>query len=62
MDGARSAQDILTGPGGNVIFTVGPADFYLTRVKFDEASERIQGSFDKSTYEATYVFQVFNRP
>ncbi|HEV8342760.1 MAG TPA: DUF4198 domain-containing protein [Candidatus Binatia bacterium] len=55
--GATSAQDFTTDDQGRIRFIAGPADFYLSRVKFDEAGER-----DKSTYEATYVFQVFNRP
>jgi uncharacterized GH25 family protein len=62
IDGAASAQDETTDDKGGVTFTVGPADFYLARVKFDEKSERLEGQYDLSTYEATYVFQVFNRP
>jgi uncharacterized GH25 family protein len=62
IDGAASAQDETTDDKGRVTFTVGPADFYLARVKFDEKSERLEGQYDLSTYEATYVFQVFNRP
>jgi len=57
MGGPNSAQDFKTDSHGRISFTAGPADSYLSRVKFDEAGEK-----NKSSYEATYVFQVFNRP
>jgi uncharacterized GH25 family protein len=62
LGGPASAQLAGTDCNGRVNFTAGPADFYLARVKFDERSERAEGNYDLSTYEATYVFQVFNRP
>lgn len=62
IDGPPSAQDRTTDGEGRVTFTAGPADFYLARVKFDEESERVEGRYEKSAYEATYVFPVFNRP
>jgi uncharacterized GH25 family protein len=57
MGGPASAQDFTTDRQGRVRFVAGPADLYLARVKFDEATE-----LEKASYEATYVFQVFNRP
>jgi hypothetical protein len=45
-----------------VSVTAGAADSYLVRFKFDERSERKEGQYDLSSYESTYVFQVFNRP
>lgn len=62
IEGAASAQDRLTDEQGRVTFTAGAADFYLARIKFDEESERVEGRYEKSTYEATYVFPIFNRP
>ena len=62
IDSAASAQDRATDDKGRVTFVVGPADSYLARVKFDVDSPRPDGQIDKSSYEATYVFQVFNRP
>lgn len=61
IGGAASAQDRMTDEKGRVAFTVGPADFYLARVKFEEESPRADGQSDKNSYESTYVFQVFNR-
>ncbi|HEX9445634.1 MAG TPA: DUF4198 domain-containing protein [Candidatus Binatia bacterium] len=58
--GAGAALDLTTDGEGRVTFTPDAADFYLARVKFDEKSERSPGQFDLSSYEATYVFQVFN--
>jgi hypothetical protein len=55
-------QDRATDEKGKVTFAVGPADFYLARAKIDEESPRPDGQKDKSSYESTYVFQVFNRP
>ncbi len=46
---------------GRAAFAAGPADSYLARAKIDERAERSEGQFDLSSYEATYVFQVFNR-
>jgi uncharacterized GH25 family protein len=57
MSGPASAQDFTTDSQGRIRFVAGPADLYLARVKFDEGTER-----EKASYEATYVFQVFNRP
>jgi uncharacterized GH25 family protein len=59
--GAAGAQDLTTDAQGRVIFTPAAADYYLARVKFDEKSERGEGQYDMSSYEATYVFQTFNR-
>jgi uncharacterized GH25 family protein len=62
LSGAASAQDFATDEKGRVSFTAGPADSYLVRVKAEERTERLEGQYDLSSYEATYVFQVFNRP
>ena len=62
IDGFASVQERTTDDKGRVTFAVGPADFYLARVKIDEDSPRHDGQKDKSRYESTYVFQVFNRP
>jgi uncharacterized GH25 family protein len=62
IDGSASVQDQTTDEKGKVTFTVGPADWYLARVKLDEENPRPDGHVDKSSYESTYVFQVFNRP
>jgi hypothetical protein len=62
IDGFASVQERATDDKGRVTFAVGPADFYLARVKIDEESPRPDGQKDKSSYESTYVFQVFNRP
>jgi len=62
IDGFASVQDRTSDEKGRVAFAVGPADFYLARVKIDEESPRPDGQKDKSSYESTYVFQVFNRP
>jgi uncharacterized GH25 family protein len=62
LKGPASAQDLITDEKGRVKITAGPPDFYLVRVKFDERGERKEGQYDLSAYEATYVFQVFNRP
>jgi uncharacterized GH25 family protein len=62
LSGATSAQDLTTDEKGRVSFPAGPADTYLVRVKSEERTERIEGQYDLSSYEATYVFQVFNRP
>jgi len=62
IDGFASVQERTTDDKGRVTFAVGPADFYLARVKIDEESARPDGQKDKNSYESTYVFQVFNRP
>ena len=62
LKGAASAQDLMTDEKGRVKITTGAADTYLVRTKFDERSERKEGQYDLSSYEATYVFQGFNRP
>ena len=62
IDGPASVQERITDDTGRVTFTVGAADSYLARVKIDEESARPDGRKDKASYEATYVFQVFNRP
>ena len=62
IDGFASVQERIADDKGRVTFAVGPADFYLARVKIDEESPRPDGQKDKSSYESTYVFQVFNRP
>lgn len=61
MGGSASAQDLTTDPYGRITFVTGPADSYLVRAKVDERAERSEGQFDLSSYEATYVFQVYNR-
>jgi uncharacterized GH25 family protein len=61
INGPQSVQDFVTNPEGLINFVVGPEDYYLVRVKLDEEGERAQGQYEKSSYEATYVFQVFNR-
>jgi uncharacterized GH25 family protein len=62
IDGSSAVQDQTTDTKGRVTFIVGPADWYLARVKLDEENPRPDGQVDKSSYESTYVFQVFNRP
>jgi uncharacterized GH25 family protein len=62
IDGFASVQERTTDEKGRVTFGVGPADSYLARVKFDEETPRPDGQKDKTSYESTYVFQVFNRP
>jgi uncharacterized GH25 family protein len=62
LNGPASAQDLITDEKGRVSVIAGAADSYLVRFKFDERSERKEGQYDLSSYEATYVFQVFNRP
>jgi uncharacterized GH25 family protein len=61
LNGPASAQDLTTDEKGRVSVTAGAADSYLVRFKFDERSERKEGQYDLSSYESTYVFQVFNR-
>ena len=62
IDGFASVQERSSDDKGRVSFPVGPADFYLARVKLDEETTRPDGLKDKASYESTYVFQVFNRP
>ena len=62
IDGPASAQDRTTDEKGRVTFAVGPSDSYLARVNLAEETPRPDGQVDKSSYESTYVFQVFNRP
>jgi uncharacterized GH25 family protein len=62
IDGFASVQERATDNKGRVTFAVGPADSYLARAKIDEENPRPDGQRDKSSYESTYVFQVFNRP
>ena len=62
MEGAASVVDLTTNDRGRVTFNVPKPDLYLTRVKLDEDGEKIEGQYEKSTYEATFVFPVFNRP
>jgi uncharacterized GH25 family protein len=61
LAGSASVQELTTDEKGRVTFNAGAADTYLMRVKFEERSERSEGQYDLSAYEATYVFQVFNR-
>jgi uncharacterized GH25 family protein len=61
IDGFASVQERTSDDKGRVRFAIGPADFYLVRVKIDEESARPDGLKDKASYESTYVFQVFNR-
>ena len=61
LDGSASVQDLTTDEKGRVRIAAGAADSYLARAKFDERSERKEGQYDLSSFEATYVFQVFNR-
>lgn len=62
IDGFSSVQERLTDEKGRITFGIGPADSYLARVKIDEETPRPDGQKDKTSYESTYVFQVFNRP
>jgi uncharacterized GH25 family protein len=62
VDGSGSVQDQTTDEKGRAAFAVGPADSYLARVNLAEETPRSDGQVDKSSYESTYVFQVFNRP
>ena len=57
-----AVQEGTTDDKGKVTFTVGSMDSYLVRAKFEEEVPRADGQIDKSSYEATYVFPVFNRP
>lgn len=61
MASTASAQDLKTDSRGRVQVTVGAPDTYLARVKFDEDVRQSSAQGDKNSYEATYVFQVFNR-
>ena len=60
-EGASSVQELVTNPEGLIHFVVGPADYYLLRTNLDEAGERAKDQYEKSSYEATYVFQAFRR-
>jgi len=62
MGGASSVQDQTSDEKGRVTFAVGPSDFYLARANLEEEKPRPDGRADKNSYEATYVFQAFNRP
>jgi uncharacterized GH25 family protein len=57
---AASAQDLTTDSFGRARVTVGAADTYLARVKFDQDTRQASGQLDKNSFEATYVFQVFH--
>ena len=59
LEGPASAQELMTDEKGQVSFTAGVPDAYLMRVKFDERNQRSEGEYDLTSYEATYVFQVF---
>jgi uncharacterized GH25 family protein len=61
LAGPSAVQELTTDEKGQVTFSAGAPDTYLMRVKFEERSERREGEYDLSAYEATYVFQVFNR-
>jgi uncharacterized GH25 family protein len=61
LAGPASVQELTTDEKGQVTLNAGPPDTYLMRVKFEERTERREGEYDLSAYEATYVFQVFNR-
>jgi len=52
---------LMTDEKGHVKVTTGAADTYPVRAEFYERGERKEGQYDLSSYEATYVFQVFNR-
>ena len=62
IDGSASVRERTTDEKGRVTFAIDAADLYLARVKIDEETPRPDGQKDKSSYESTYVFQVFNRP
>jgi hypothetical protein len=62
IDGSASVQERTTDEKGRVTFAIGAADLYLARVKIDEETPRPDGQKDRASYEATYVFQAFNRP
>jgi hypothetical protein len=61
LDGAASAQDRTSDGQGRVTLSTGPADYYLARVGVEDQARRVEGQFEKSAYEATYVFPVFHR-
>jgi uncharacterized GH25 family protein len=62
IGGASSVQEQTTDEKGRVTFGIGPSDSYLARVSVEEKNPRSDGRADKNSYEATYVFQAFNRP
>ncbi|PWU24413.1 MAG: hypothetical protein C5B48_06465, partial [Candidatus Rokuibacteriota bacterium] len=62
LGGAPSGQDVTSDGQGRVLVSAGPADYYLVRASVEDQSERVEGRFEKSVYEATYVFPVFRRP
>jgi len=45
-----------------VTFTAGPPDLYLARVNTDDRSATADGRYDRTAYEATFVFPVARRP
>lgn len=61
VEGAPSVVDLKTDDSGRVTFNVWNADSFLARIKVDEESEKAEGKYEKSTYEATFTFPVFNR-
>jgi hypothetical protein len=61
MASTTSAQDLKTDDKGRIKATVDAADTYLARVKFDEERQGPASKSEKYSYEATYVFQAFNR-
>ena len=63
LNGSASAQDLTTDEKGRVS-DHGRRGGLLSREDSSStnASERKEGQYDLSSYEATYVFQVFNRP
>jgi hypothetical protein len=61
LAGPASAQDLETDERGRITVIVGAPDHYLARVKFEEEGKQPSGQSEKISYEATYVFQVFNR-
>lgn len=61
IGGPTSAQQATTDGQGRVTLTVRAPDLYLARTNVEEESERVEGRYEKSNYETTYVFPVFNR-
>jgi hypothetical protein len=59
LDGPTSVKELLTDEKGQVSFNAGVPDAYLMRIKFEERNQRSEGEYDLTSYEATYVFNVF---
>lgn len=62
IDGPASAQDQTTDSDGRITLAVDSPDLYLVRAMVEDKDGRSEGQYELSSYEATYDFQVFNRP